>query len=284
MIRRSQDYLAAMPNLSLTGLSENWLLKECGHQHWLALAHLFDLPLPDFREADGRSAYAAFVAIRVTQAQLQRISEHQPFSLHTTLEAAGRARFVSQHQLCVGEERLASVELISTLVTRQEQGNNQSACRSGLFVPSVELINPMAGRGLSELAKSFRSQQWQSLWGIEHNRQTDSGEVTFRPSPMGHFNGADFLYCAHFQSLADEAEWQLSSGQQLWQTADRLLCYYGNINLGELLRYGFRVWQQQDGQLRHWLEVTRQSDGQRIADIVTCKSALPASRYRWVGR
>jgi hypothetical protein len=27
-----------MPHLSLNGLSETWVLKECGHRHWFLLA------------------------------------------------------------------------------------------------------------------------------------------------------------------------------------------------------------------------------------------------------
>ncbi|SFB60115.1 biosynthesis cluster domain-containing protein [Pseudomonas sp. NFIX10] len=48
---RTETYLASMPDLAFTGLSENWLLKECGHQHWLALAHLHDRALPDLVNA-----------------------------------------------------------------------------------------------------------------------------------------------------------------------------------------------------------------------------------------
>jgi len=35
------SYLLGMPHLSTGGLSKNWLLKECGHLHWLYLAQEF---------------------------------------------------------------------------------------------------------------------------------------------------------------------------------------------------------------------------------------------------
>ena len=40
MHRARTDYVAGMPQLSYTGLSENWLLKTCGDLHWQGLAAL----------------------------------------------------------------------------------------------------------------------------------------------------------------------------------------------------------------------------------------------------
>ena len=42
-----------MPHLCMTGLSETWLLKECGHRHWLLLAEAAGLAAPDFRDPAG---------------------------------------------------------------------------------------------------------------------------------------------------------------------------------------------------------------------------------------
>jgi probable biosynthetic protein (TIGR04098 family) len=42
-----------MPQLAYTGLSENWLIKECGHRHWEALAGDAGRSAPDFVDEDG---------------------------------------------------------------------------------------------------------------------------------------------------------------------------------------------------------------------------------------
>ena len=61
----SDTVVLGMPHLCLGGLSETWLLKECGHRHWLLLAHAARRAVPDFRYAGGDPVYAAFVAVTV---------------------------------------------------------------------------------------------------------------------------------------------------------------------------------------------------------------------------
>jgi len=80
-VSRSETYLASMPNLAFTGLSENWLLKECGRQHWLALAQLHDRPLPDFVDEQGQIAYAAFTAEKTWNLKLEAIIENRSFQI-----------------------------------------------------------------------------------------------------------------------------------------------------------------------------------------------------------
>ncbi len=58
-------YTAGMPQLCGSGLSENWLLKECGHRHWLAIAHRQGLARPRFHDALGQQVYAAFTLVRI---------------------------------------------------------------------------------------------------------------------------------------------------------------------------------------------------------------------------
>lgn len=87
---RTETYLASMPNLAFTGLSENWLLKECGHQHWLALAQLHDRALPDFVDDQGRIAYAAFTAVNTWDLKLEAIIENREFRIHTRIGRGGQ--------------------------------------------------------------------------------------------------------------------------------------------------------------------------------------------------
>jgi probable biosynthetic protein (TIGR04098 family) len=54
-----------MPHLCRAGLSENWLLKACGHRHWMALALAHGQAVPDFRDSDDQRLYPAFVSVAV---------------------------------------------------------------------------------------------------------------------------------------------------------------------------------------------------------------------------
>jgi len=291
MITREAAFLAGMPNLSLCGLSENWLLKECGNQHWLALADLFGLALPAFKAQDGSPVYAAFVAVKLAEARLQLIDENDLFVIDTCLAPAGRARFFSTHRiLCKGIE-CARVEMLSTQVSRREAGNNQSVTR---IDPPTALASTSNGDDLlrlkaraitlAESAKQFRSEQWQEWHGLKPNRAVTLPGIVHHPCPHNDFNGADFLYFANFQAAADRAEWAWNRNRQLWQTRDRQLNYYGNINIGDSLHLEFATLKSDDRRLIHWLTVRRDSDGSKIADILTHKQRLSSTGYRWANR
>ncbi len=297
MITKNAVFLASMPNLSLVGLSENWLLKECGNQHWMALAEWFDRPVPDFTTAAGLPVYAAFVAVKVADARLDLIQENHHFSIETRLANAGRARFYSSHRLVFNGKVCAHIEMLSTQVARLEMGNNQSVVRADLTKSETQADDTNAlddllnkSLELANSAKAFRRDDWKTWHELtpQHSLATDgSGNeqpFVFCPCPHTDFNGADFLYFASFQAAADRAEWNITRQQQtLWSTTDRQLNYYGNINIGDALILDFMLLQQETHTFSYLLSVKRESDGVKIADIVTRKQRLSHHPYRWAG-
>src|SRR5271156_6808020 len=88
-----------MPHLCLGGLSETWLLKECGHRHWLLLAQAARRAVPDFCDAAGDPVYAAFVAVTVRDARLDAAREHAELGFDSHLTRISRTRFMSVHRL-----------------------------------------------------------------------------------------------------------------------------------------------------------------------------------------
>ncbi len=288
MIERSASFIAGMPNLSLCGLSENWLLKECGNQHWLALAQWFGMELPAFTDAEGGAVYAAFVAVKLTKAKLQLIDENAAFTLQTRLVPYGRARFYSIHSVVVDGQEFAQVTMLSTLVTRREAGNNQSVIRTDVNGGDATGANQVQtqrlqaeANTLAESAKAFRSESWDQWHQLTPGTYARLPGITFHPCPHSDFNGADFLYFANFQAACDRAEWSWNRNRHLWQICDRQLNYYGNINIGDALQLEFASLKHDDNHLTHWLTIYRDSDGQKIADVVTHKQRINNAGYRW---
>ncbi len=294
MMKRTAEFLAAMPNLSLTGLSENWLLKECGNQHWLALAQCTGQDVPDFRGRGGAPIYAAFLGVVVRDAHLNRVCEHDRFVIETHFVAVGKARYFSRHRVMVTEAVgcVCDIDMMSTLVTRTEQGNNQSVVRTALVhhrmhhseQPDTAYLLE-AARQMTASARHHRSDVVCSQPERPESLETGARYRVW-PCPHSDFNGADFLYFANFQQAADRAEWPMFglSQHQLWLTTERRVSYYGNINLGDALDLECIHHEQTDGVLTHRLCVKRVSDGEKIADIVTRKAAANASSYRWASR
>ncbi|PZR37253.1 MAG: hypothetical protein DI524_15300, partial [Ectopseudomonas oleovorans] len=140
-VRLKASFLASMSNLAHTGLSENWLLKECGHQHWMALAALYDRDLPDFRDAQGRIAYAAFTQMKSQGLQLQSICENRVFTLDTHLDRTAHNRHASEHRLLLGERCVGRINLVSTFVSRHVPGDNRSVAKACLRdAPEVAIV------------------------------------------------------------------------------------------------------------------------------------------------
>src|SRR5271154_7099613 len=95
----SDRIVLGMPHLSLGGLSETWLLRECGHRHWFGLARAAGRAVPDFRDAVGDPVYAAFVAVTVRDARFDAVGEHDELEFETRLTRVSRTRFMSVHRL-----------------------------------------------------------------------------------------------------------------------------------------------------------------------------------------
>ncbi|MDF9773153.1 Pnap_2097 family protein [Pseudomonas baetica] len=267
-----QTYLAGMPNLAYTGLSENWLLKECGHQHWLALAALYDRLLPDFIDPRGRTAYAAFTLVKSQGLQLQAITENRSFRIETVLGRAGQTRHYSEQRLMFGQRCVGTINLMSTFVSRHTPGDNRSvakACLKG--VSPVEATPPAAMQSLHALGKQLRKGDWLKHFEISRTASVPTPAFSFTPCPDVDFNGADFLYFANFQALVERAEWSVLGLRRPGLVRQREIHFHGNLNIGDSVHVQLRT-AEADQRTRHWCEIFRQSDGYKLADVFTEKT------------
>lgn len=272
-----QGFRAGMPQLSLTGLSENWILKECGQKHWDALASHGQRERPDFFDDVGRRTYAAFTAIRVRATGFEKVGENDDFEIHTSLHRIGQARHFSRHGLVFGGEEHGSISMSSTFVTRGEVGNNRSISRATLTSLAGEIVDPPADAAeMFNLGKLVRRSDLANRADVSRDvlANLNTQEVSsceFFPCPNGDFNGADLLYFASFQAFVDRAEWQSHKFKEPPVTTARDMFFYGNVNLGDsvLVRtIGKRIDKRG---IEHWCHVLRASDGAKIADVITEK-------------
>src|SRR3984893_18149461 len=97
----ADSVVLGMPHLCLGGISETWLLKECGHRHWFLLAGAAGLATPDFRDPAGDPIYAAFLSVSVRDAAFETVREHDRLVFASALTRISRTRFMSVHRLAV---------------------------------------------------------------------------------------------------------------------------------------------------------------------------------------
>ncbi|MPW19703.1 hypothetical protein GCT13_23085 [Paraburkholderia sp. CNPSo 3157] len=262
-------YCAGMPQLSYTGLSENWLLKECGHRHWEALAAHASRESIDFHDDNGDRSYAAFTAIRLQTRGLDSIAENDTFDICTALCRTGAVRHFSTHRIVRGDAPVAEIAMASAFVTRGKARSNRSVARSTLAALSGEVVSmPDQALQMVQMSKRFRC--------ADHAAMPDLGPsnaepVEFLPCPNTDFNGADFLYFASFQAFVDRAEWQRHRFDEPPVLASRSLFYYGNVDVGDTLSVHVVGESEDERGVRHWTQVRRKGDGMKIADVATEK-------------
>jgi probable biosynthetic protein (TIGR04099 family) len=262
-------YRAGMPQLSYTGLSENWLLKECGHRHWEALAAHAGCENPDFLDSNGNRSYAAFTAIRLQTFGLDAVTESDAFEIRSTLCRTGAVRHFSTHRIVRGDTQIAELSMSSAFVTRSEGHNNRSVARAALAALPGE-VSPMPDQvvEMTQLGKRLRSGERGAMPDLA---PSTSEPIEFLPCPNTDFNGADLLYFASFQAFVDRAEWQRHRFAEPPVIASRSLFYYGNVDVGDMLSVRVIGESEDERGIRHWTEVRRQSDGMKIADVTTEK-------------
>jgi probable biosynthetic protein (TIGR04099 family) len=265
-----------MPHLCRAGLSETWLLKECGHRHWFLLAQAAGFAKPNFRDAAGDPVYAAFLAVSVRDAAFESVHEHDELAFSSHLTRVSRTQFTSVHRLSVRARAVGKVAMISTFVKRAQKGHNQSIKRV-----EVRGLPPVGSepRGSAFVLESaaLRSNRWLAHLGFERRMAAVVDRFVVDPCPSQDFNGADFLYFANFQAFVDRAEWAFFRPDAPFPTTRRRdIIYRGNIDPGERVVASLLQFRRNDQVLYHWYQLERELDATTIADIFTIRSSASA--------
>ncbi|HEY0219537.1 MAG TPA: Pnap_2097 family protein [Afipia sp.] len=261
-----------MPHLSLTGLSENWLLKECGHRHWFLLAEAAGKSVPDFRDAAGDQTYAVFRAVAIRNARFDQVAENDDLHFTSNLSRISRTQFTSLHHLTCRGQKIGEIEMISSFVKRTVAGVNRSVARVEL--KAFPFAGDVASSALADVAGEFWNGNWIEHRGFSRSQSGHSGELVVRPNPSLDFNGAGFLYFASFPALADRAEWEtLDVGPSL-TTTSREIFYYGNIEPGEKVVVSIKALRPKGEGFSHWCDLHRECDKAKLADVFTIREPI----------
>jgi probable biosynthetic protein (TIGR04099 family) len=271
-----------MPHLALKGLSENWLLKECGDRHWRLLAYQLGLPDTDFRDLHGNRLYAGFTALRMCHARLASVRESDELTLVSSLRRLSRTQYLGSHSVLCEGQPVADVAMTSVFMRRAVQGTNRHVVRANAVSHGLPPINEtMRNSDLADIAHQMRAANWKNHLGFQPSTAATLAKFIFRPCPFGDFNGADFLYFASFQSIVDRAEWEWNLSDQVCSpTVHREIFYYANIDVGERVSvvlcakhtktnpsFGTQISTK-------WCKISRESDGTPLADVFTSRQLI----------
>lgn len=263
------QYKAGMPQLVAAGLSQNWLLKECGHHHWTALARLLGLNGPDFHDLDGSPVYASFLMVKLNNLNLENIVNNAAFSLSCNIDAISRNRFLSVHHLRMQDKDIGQIIMVSTLVRHQNLSDNLTLTAAKLAFNGEIATIPDKWQRLIKDSRQLRLDALPSEWQFADKSEIKPDTYSYFPVPSLDFNGAGLLYFASFQAIAEVAEWHWDCIEEQWPIAHRHISYYGNLNVGDRLNIVCRNITLNDQSLRIWLSFYRNSDQIKIGDVLT---------------
>lgn len=261
-----------MPHLSGCGISENWLLKELGHRHWMMLAGQAGMDGPDFRDDEGRQVYAAFCAVRLADARLDLGVENGALAIRSTMRGVSRTQVESRHELRIDGVAAGLVEMVSTFIRRTGQGNH-SVARVALddLVPVEPSLSDLAS-----LAAMLRARCRAHHFGIDLSAaSTEIAAFEFDPCPEQDFNGAGFLYFPSFLAFVDRAEWQLGRGRSALARRDAF--YYGNVDPGVPIRVVLVA--EEPVRSTRWWRLERTDERAILADVFTQRLRKAVNAY-----
>jgi probable biosynthetic protein (TIGR04099 family) len=272
------SFEVGLPQLSLRGLSENWLWKECGQQHWTMLASVLDLPPPNADQP--RHCYTAFTAVRMERASLGDVVEGDDLRLTAWLDRKSRAQFVSRHVAKRGDDVVAVLTMASAAL-----GRFRTVARLPPVAPPTRSPEMSASEGteLWRLARGMRCRQRDKHYDFDLRSLSEESWFGFRPCPRHDFNGAGFLCFASFQSIVDRAHWSRATDDETaTQPRSRDVFYYGNIDVGDsvrVIRAGKRVGpaRRSGRDIGIWDKIIREADGETIAEVFTRKIIPPSA-------
>lgn len=226
--------LLGMPHLTPFGLSETWLMKELGHRHWLMLARQLGMDNANFRTPDGEEAYAAICATSLSGARFETVRANDILTIHSALSPVSRTQISTRHRLSVRGMTIGDVELISTFVHREREGDNYSIAR--VAISHLKAATPCEVNALAALASAVRSGKSAVYLGLPANGLAPRRSYRFEPHQTQEFNGAGLFYFAQFQAVVDRArEKWFSSPQNLVTARERCVFFRGNVRAGETL-------------------------------------------------
>lgn len=235
------DLEVGMPELCGAGLSEVWLQKACGAQHWRGIEHLVGQPSQAWRDVGGRRIYASFGWLRSLHTGLATVAEGDRLSLSSELCWRSRTQVMSRHRLRGAEQAVATVEMLSVFISRHVEGDNHSVRRA-------EFANEPAWAISQESPPAQALLQHVRSWRHSAATRSIQGERwSIVPCARTDFNGAGLLYFPSFTAFADRAmeSWGWLGPYHLVQSRECL--FLGNVRVGETVTVLGSVGEDCDG-------------------------------------
>ena len=282
--RMARPIVVGMPQMALEALSENWLMKELGSNHWDLLCAGLNTSSGSIQDEMGNRLYATFARVQFTiSTSLAGIEENESFSTTADISRYGEGMYFSKLQF-TSESTPANAVMaqLMTSFSRRVSLSANDLVKSKPEVPVNEVKNEAQ---FPEFGDQYRLYKKGLLTDFEvqgYNFEIVDEvihESQYELNPYHDINGAGLLYFAAYPTISDICEARhfnsLDGNEGFWEmrysTVFRDVLYFANCNLGDVIVYRIHTVRLEGNMCLISSSLTRQSDGVLMARLHTVK-------------
>lgn len=262
----NREVHVGMPQMALGCLSENWLLKELGDLHWECLCNALRRSSNDLVDSKDRRLYATFVRIRIDlEGTLRDFPEGDVIKFSNEMTRFGRSTVQSTISM-TGGKSAGTATLLTTFSVRANEGSN-ALLKSE---PAGEYTDLEPAAELSGFFKGYSDVR--SEYGKSRSENEPKSADLYHFNPYTDSNGANLLYFAAYQSMADLLTLRIHSNEADAAMQSRDIYYFRNSDLGDSV-YLQSLDRKLDtsGRVEGRNLLFRASDGECLAYMTTAK-------------
>ena len=216
-------FTAALPQLDVYSLREDWALAAALENHWMLLAESLGLSPSRWIDTAGDRMYGAVIALSTRYDLDAPVLEDDAVTARTTIEAIEKPHAVSTTRFEVGGASRLEVRLLTSFIKRRQKGSNKRFSKVRDLWTAEDHDAGIVAEWLDRhhAAKSFE----------------DAGAVALETeiNRMRDFNTADFMYFKNYIRFAKAAEWCENRGRPVRLNARRDCFFFGNVDDGDLM-------------------------------------------------
>lgn len=258
-----------MPQLSLSGLSENWLLKELGDFHWqLINQSMANKQSSVLINTNGNRIYPTFVRVHLAYRNSpSEFIENSHLAIAGDINRVGYNK-VQGHFNCKNDNSLINVKMLTAFAVK----TNSNISLTTALPPCFE--NVKIDTGVNEFYKTYKNRKNTG----NKKYETSPYSVLYRINPYRDINGVNLLYFASYPEINNMCECEVMNKffpENNWAIhsylQERDIYYYGNCDINDKLIYSLENMHMEKDYLLIESRLYRDSDKVCIAEMITRK-------------
>jgi len=262
-----------MPQMANSALSENWLLKFIGNEHWKLLSKGFNKKTSEFTDDLGNRRYASFIRINYSLSPLKNFKENDIITFNSDIFGFGNETFLSKINGLSSNNFINSN--LMTVFSIRAKDNNTKLIKSHSKNENIQI------KQLSKMPNFINDYRIMRNGSID-KVSTNSGDFIitddvifsciYKINPFYDINGVGLLYYASYPIISDMCFQNYNDHYTYYQTTFRDIFYFANANRDEEIIFHLNAFEEVGKDFKITTSLFRKSDKSLIAKILTVKS------------